>query len=185
MASHVSSPFDFSAWAVGDQQTVPTTATDFVREQTMTRTTAGTPPDQWRFTRTSETRRHPSAAAPTVASPVGLTASTRAAAANRQRTISRKRPGVRRPLPAGITPRSGAKGAVVRTVVRYNTPAELLLLNKIWGLQSLMTNYFLPQQKLLSKVRDGAKVTKSTTARRPPTAAPRHARQSLSRTRPS
>jgi hypothetical protein len=43
---------------------------------------------------------------------------------------------------------------------RYDTPAELLLLNKIWVLQSLMTNYFLPQQKLVSKVRDGAKVTK-------------------------
>ncbi|MHB1887442.1 MAG: integrase catalytic domain-containing protein, partial [Acidimicrobiales bacterium] len=53
--------------------------------------------------------------------------------------------------------------AVVRTVVgyhRYDTGAELLLLNKIWVLQSLMTNYFLPQQKLISKVRDGAKVTK-------------------------
>ncbi len=53
--------------------------------------------------------------------------------------------------------------AVVRTVVgyhRYDTPAELALLNEIWGLQSQMTNYFLPQQKLISKVRDGAKVTK-------------------------
>src|SRR5665648_81211 len=53
--------------------------------------------------------------------------------------------------------------AVVRTVVgyhRYDTPAELLLLNKIWVLQSQMTNYFLAQQKLISKVRDGAKVTK-------------------------
>ena len=53
--------------------------------------------------------------------------------------------------------------AIVRTVVgyhRYDTPAELLLLNKIWTLQSLLTNYFQPQQKLISKVRDGAKVTK-------------------------
>ena len=53
--------------------------------------------------------------------------------------------------------------AVVRTVVgyhRYDTPAELLLLNKIWVLQSQMTNSFLAQQKLISKVRDGAKVTK-------------------------
>jgi hypothetical protein len=52
---------------------------------------------------------------------------------------------------------------VVRTVVgyhRYDTPAELLLLNKIWALQSQMTNYFLAQQKLISKVRDGAKVAK-------------------------
>jgi len=54
--------------------------------------------------------------------------------------------------------------AVVRTVVgyhRYDTPAELLLLNKIWVLQSKITNYFLPQQKLVSKVRDGAKITKT------------------------
>ena len=53
--------------------------------------------------------------------------------------------------------------AIVRTVVgyhRYDTAAELVLLNKIWALQSQLTNYFLPQQKLLSKVRDGAKVTK-------------------------
>jgi len=42
----------------------------------------------------------------------------------------------------------------VRTVVgyhRYDTPAELALLNKIWVLQSLLTNYFYPQQKLISK----------------------------------
>jgi len=42
---------------------------------------------------------------------------------------------------------------------RYDTSAKLLLLNKIWTLQSQMTNYFLPQQKLVSKVREGAKVT--------------------------
>ena len=54
--------------------------------------------------------------------------------------------------------------AIVRTVVgyhRYDTTAELLLLNRIWVLQSLMTNYFSPQQKLISKVRNGAKVTKN------------------------
>jgi len=53
--------------------------------------------------------------------------------------------------------------AIVRTIVgyhRYDTPAELALLNKIWALQTLMTNFFGPQQKLLSKVRNGAKVTK-------------------------
>ena len=51
--------------------------------------------------------------------------------------------------------------AVVRTVVgyhRYDTASELLLLNEIWQLQSKLTNYFQPQQKLVSKVRDGAKV---------------------------
>jgi hypothetical protein len=53
--------------------------------------------------------------------------------------------------------------AVVRAIAgyhRYYTPAELALLNQIWLAQSQITNYFLPQQKLISKVRDGAKVTK-------------------------
>jgi hypothetical protein len=53
--------------------------------------------------------------------------------------------------------------AVVRTVVgyhRYDTGPEMLLLNEIWLLQSQLTNYFYPQQKLISKVRYGAKVTK-------------------------
>jgi len=63
--------------------------------------------------------------------------------------------------------------AVVRTVVgyhRYDSAVELLLLNKIWVLQSQMTNYFCPQQKLIQKVRTGAKVAKkydrATTPRR-------------------
>jgi len=43
---------------------------------------------------------------------------------------------------------------------RYDTSEELVLLNKIWTLQSLLTNYFHPQQKLVYKVRDGAKITK-------------------------
>jgi len=53
--------------------------------------------------------------------------------------------------------------AIVRIVVgyhRYDTEAELLLLNRIWVLQSKLTNYFYPQQKLVSKVRVGAKVSK-------------------------
>jgi hypothetical protein len=53
--------------------------------------------------------------------------------------------------------------AIVRIVVgyhRYDTTAELLLLNKILVLQSTLTNYFHPQQKLISKVRAGAKVSK-------------------------
>ena len=52
---------------------------------------------------------------------------------------------------------------VVRTIVgyhRYDTAAELLLLNEIWKVQSTLTNYFYPQQKLISKVRKGAKVSK-------------------------
>jgi hypothetical protein len=67
----------------------------------------------------------------------------------------------------------------VRTVVgyhRYDTAAELALLNKIWALQSQMTNYFCPQQRLISKVRDGAKVIKKyDTATTPHRRAERHA----------
>jgi Integrase core domain len=53
--------------------------------------------------------------------------------------------------------------SVVRTLVgyyRYDTASELLLINEIWQLQSKLTNYFYPQQKLISKVRKGAKVSK-------------------------
>ena len=77
----------------------------------------------------------------------------------RQLTFTRSRPGNSN-VRAHVEQKNWA---VVRTVVgyhRYDTGAELLLLNKIWVLQSLMTNYFLPQQELISKVRDGANVTK-------------------------
>jgi hypothetical protein len=53
--------------------------------------------------------------------------------------------------------------SVVRMLVgyyRYDTAAEVLLLNEIWRLQSALTNFFYPQQKLVSKVRKGAKVSK-------------------------
>ena len=43
---------------------------------------------------------------------------------------------------------------------RYDTPHELDLLNQLWPLVSLQVNLFLPQQKLVSKTRTGAKVTK-------------------------
>jgi hypothetical protein len=76
-----------------------------------------------------------------------------------QVTLTRSRPGN---SSDGTHPEQGT-WAVVRTMVgdhRYDTSAELLLLNKIWVLQSLMTNYFYPQQKLISKVRNGTKTTK-------------------------
>jgi hypothetical protein len=44
--------------------------------------------------------------------------------------------------------------------LRYDTESELLLLNRIWEQQALIGNHFYPQQKLISKVRDGAKVSK-------------------------
>ena len=43
---------------------------------------------------------------------------------------------------------------------RYDTPAELALLNEIWELDRLFTNYLLPRQKLVFKQRNGLKVTK-------------------------
>lgn len=70
--------------------------------------------------------------------------------------------------------------AVVRTVAgyhRYDTAAELLLLNKIWALQTSITNFFNPQQKLIPKVRNGAKVTKKyDIAMTPNQRAQRHAK---------
>jgi hypothetical protein len=44
--------------------------------------------------------------------------------------------------------------------LRFDTPAELALLNEIWALDATYTNYLLAQQKLVFKQRTGAKVTK-------------------------
>ncbi len=43
---------------------------------------------------------------------------------------------------------------------RYETPGEMAVLNQIWTALSPLTNLFTPQQKLLTKTRVGAKVTK-------------------------
>lgn len=43
---------------------------------------------------------------------------------------------------------------------RYDSPEELELLNQIWELDRIFTNYLLPQQKLVLKTRHGAKITK-------------------------
>ena len=44
--------------------------------------------------------------------------------------------------------------------LRFDTEAELELLNRIWALDGVFTNYLLAQQKLIEKHRHGAKVTK-------------------------
>lgn len=44
---------------------------------------------------------------------------------------------------------------------RYDAPEELALLNKLWLMVSDQVNLFLPQQRLLSKTRVGAKVHKT------------------------
>src|SRR5690606_22259715 len=54
--------------------------------------------------------------------------------------------------------------SVVRRTVgyfRYDTHRELDLLNQVWPLTSLQVNLFLPQQKLVSKTRTGARVRKT------------------------
>lgn len=43
---------------------------------------------------------------------------------------------------------------------RYDTPREMELLNRLWVEHTQLTNLFVPQQKLVSKTRTGAKVTK-------------------------
>jgi hypothetical protein len=44
--------------------------------------------------------------------------------------------------------------------LRFDTPAELSVLNRIWELDRLYTNYLLAQQKLVFKQRTGSKVQK-------------------------
>jgi hypothetical protein len=44
---------------------------------------------------------------------------------------------------------------------RYDTAGEVAVLNQIWMALSPLTNLFTPQQKLTSKVRIGAKLTKT------------------------
>lgn len=44
--------------------------------------------------------------------------------------------------------------------LRYDTAAELELLNEIWEADRVFINYLLPQQKLIFKQRHGAKVAK-------------------------
>ena len=44
--------------------------------------------------------------------------------------------------------------------LRFDTTAELDLLNRIWALDATFTNYLLAQQQLIEKHRHGAKVTK-------------------------
>lgn len=61
--------------------------------------------------------------------------------------------------------------SIVRQTVgyaRYDTDTEVVLLNRIYQVLRLMTNFFTPQQKLVEKTRVGAKVCKRhDTARTP------------------
>jgi hypothetical protein len=51
---------------------------------------------------------------------------------------------------------------------RYDTPAELDILNQLYAVLRLYVNFFQPQMKLVSKTRRGAKVTKRLDQARTP-----------------
>ncbi|MDR7347990.1 hypothetical protein J2S62_002247 [Enteractinococcus fodinae] len=74
-------------------------------------------------------------------------------------TFTRSRPGNKNDG-AHVEQKNWARVRELVGYLRYDTPAELELLNEIWEQDRIFTNYLLPQQKLLSKQRHGAKVTK-------------------------
>jgi transposase InsO family protein len=74
-------------------------------------------------------------------------------------TFTRSRPGNKNDG-AHVEQKNWARVRELVGYYRYDTPAELSKLNEIWELDAVFTNYFLPQQKLIFKQRDGAKVIK-------------------------
>ena len=76
-----------------------------------------------------------------------------------QVTFTRSRPGNKNDG-AHVEQKNWARVRELVGYYRYDTAAELAKLNEIWALDALFTNYFLPQQKLVFKQRNGAKVTK-------------------------
>jgi hypothetical protein len=76
-----------------------------------------------------------------------------------QITFTRSRPGHSNDG-AHVEQKNWARVRELVGYYRYDTAAELAKLNEIWELDALFTNYLLPQQKLIFKQRNGAKVTK-------------------------
>jgi len=76
-----------------------------------------------------------------------------------QITFTRSRPGNKNDG-AHVEQKNWARVRELVGYYRYDTAAELAKLNEIWELDALFTNYLLPQQKLIFKQRNGAKVTK-------------------------
>jgi hypothetical protein len=77
----------------------------------------------------------------------------------RKVTFTRSRPGNKNDG-AHVEQKNWARVRELVGYYRYDTAAELTKLNQIWELDAVFTNYFLPQQKLIFKQRNGAKVTK-------------------------
>ena len=76
-----------------------------------------------------------------------------------QITFTRSRPGNKNDG-AHVEQKNWARVRELVGYLRYDTTGELDLLNQIWELDRVFTNYLLPQQKLISKTRIGAKVIK-------------------------
>ena len=76
-----------------------------------------------------------------------------------QITFTRSRPGNKNDA-AHVEQKNWSRVRELVGYHRYDTPRELELLNRIWELDRIFTNYLLPQQKLISKTRHGAKVSK-------------------------
>lgn len=74
-------------------------------------------------------------------------------------TFTRSRPGNKNDG-AHVEQKNWARVRELVGYYRYDTAAELALLNRIWELDAIFANYLLPQQKLVFKQRNGAKVTK-------------------------
>lgn len=74
-------------------------------------------------------------------------------------TFTRSRPGNKNDG-AHVEQKNWARVRELVGYYRYDTAAELDLLNQIWDLDAVFTNYLLPQQKLIFKQRRGAKVIK-------------------------
>lgn len=74
-------------------------------------------------------------------------------------TFTRSRPGNKNDG-AHVEQKNWSRVRELVGYMRYDTPAELELLNQIWELDRIFTNYLLPQQKLVKMTRNGAKVTK-------------------------
>jgi len=100
----------------------------------------------------------------------------------RKITFTRSRPGNKNDG-AHVEQKNWARVRELVGYLRYDTPAELEKLNEIWELDRTFTNYLLPQQKLLSKQRHGATVTKKHDA--PATPHQRAIRHEKMRKRPA
>ena len=74
-------------------------------------------------------------------------------------TFTRSRPGNKNDA-AHVEQKNWSRVRELVGYHRYDTARELELLNRIWELDRIFTNYLRPQQKLVSKTRHGAKVIK-------------------------